>query len=467
MIKNYPNTAVVILILLFLISSPVKGDSKFYYQTGLSGYYPLSDSISALMNGGGIIKFGLIYPVKTNLCLEAVLGIGGFPAKSPTTNDILKFAPLNIGAAYKIMNKPSSSIDLTGGGGYYNFTGFYNDRVSSAGIYFGGRFNLQLTPEMDLQIEARGHELVEKDGLSLNETTEMVELSVGVCFLTNPLKFIKTKSSAPEDFVTPEVSAEPKQPVEPEAVVKEKPTARPSTAGSSRDSDNDGIPDHQDRSPGTPSGVEVDEYGRPLDDDMDGVPDYIDQGKNTPLGVAVDSRGRPLDSDGDGIPNFRDLHPNTPAGVNVDNHGRPVDSDHDGVPDYLDKDNNTPPGTKVDSYGVPAAQVEAGVLRGVGFASGRTSLTKDSFHTLFKLLTGMKYNPNVHIELRAFTDSSGKPEANLRLSQARADAVKSFLTSHGIDEKRLSAKGMGATNFVSKNTKALENRRIEVVITKR
>ncbi len=117
MIKNYPNTAVVILILLFLISSPVKGDSKFYYQTGLSGYYPLSDSISALMNGGGIIKFGLIYPVKTNLCLEAVLGIGGFPAKSPTTNDILKFAPLNIGAAYKIMNKPSSSIDLTGGGG--------------------------------------------------------------------------------------------------------------------------------------------------------------------------------------------------------------------------------------------------------------------------------------------------------------------------------------------------------------
>ena len=465
--KSSWEKVIVVSIIFLFMSFPANGGPKFYYQSGLSGYYALSDSMSDYVNGGGLIKFGLIYPVKPNLNLEAALGIGGFSAKSPAADDMVKFLPLNIGTAYKIMNKPSSSIDFIGGLGHYNFVGICDDRVSSVGIYLGGRFNLRLTPAMDLQIEARGHELVEKDGLGLNETTEMVEISLGLCFFSDPFKFIPKRQSVPEDFTKAEVSVEPEKSVEPLVVFEEDISARPEGLSKTKDSDSDGVPDYIDRSPGTPKGVEVDEYGRPLDDDMDGVPDYVDLGKNTPLGVAVDSRGRPLDSDGDGTPDFRDLHPDTPPGVQVDNHGRPVDSDNDGVPDYLDKDNNTPPGTKVTSDGVPVAQVKEGIIQGVGFASGSTTFTNESNIPLFQLLTGMKHNPNINIELRAFTDSSGKPETNLRLSQARADAVKGFLISHGINGKRISTKGMGAVNFISRNTKALENRRIEVVITKK
>ncbi|MFZ5473778.1 MAG: thrombospondin type 3 repeat-containing protein, partial [Pseudomonadota bacterium] len=60
---------------------------------------------------------------------------------------------------------------------------------------------------------------------------------------------------------------------------------------------------------------------------------------------------QPKDSDGDGVPDHRDKCPDTPKGVQVDEHGCPLDSDGDGVPDYKDKCPNTPKGAKVDADG--------------------------------------------------------------------------------------------------------------------
>ena len=59
------------------------------------------------------------------------------------------------------------------------------------------------------------------------------------------------------------------------------------------DSDRDGIPDSLDKCPGTPIGVEVDEYGCPpkADSDSDGVLDDIDECPDTPVGAIVDDRG--------------------------------------------------------------------------------------------------------------------------------------------------------------------------------
>jgi OOP family OmpA-OmpF porin len=58
------------------------------------------------------------------------------------------------------------------------------------------------------------------------------------------------------------------------------------------DSDRDGIPDSLDKCPGTPIGVEVDEYGCPnTDSDSDGVLDDIDECPDTPVGAIVDDRG--------------------------------------------------------------------------------------------------------------------------------------------------------------------------------
>jgi hypothetical protein len=59
-----------------------------------------------------------------------------------------------------------------------------------------------------------------------------------------------------------------------------------------------------------------------------------------------------MDSDGDGVKDTDDKCPGTPRDVVVDETGCPVDTDGDGVPDYLDKEPNTKKGAKVDEHGV-------------------------------------------------------------------------------------------------------------------
>ena len=122
------------------------------------------------------------------------------------------------------------------------------------------------------------------------------------------------------------------------------------------DADHDGVPDSEDRCPGTPPGVVIDAQGCPIDSDADGVPDGLDACPNTPMGALVDAKGCPVDSDHDGVPDGIDQCPGTPAGVAVDARGCPNDADGDGVPDYLDKCPGTPAGTPVDSTGCPVVK---------------------------------------------------------------------------------------------------------------
>ena len=59
----------------------------------------------------------------------------------------------------------------------------------------------------------------------------------------------------------------------------------------------------------------------------------------------------PVDSDGDGVPDCNDKCPGTPKGVAVDSNGCPLDTDGDGVYDYLDKCPGTPKGAHVNVNG--------------------------------------------------------------------------------------------------------------------
>jgi outer membrane protein OmpA-like peptidoglycan-associated protein len=78
----------------------------------------------------------------------------------------------------------------------------------------------------------------------------------------------------------------------------------------------------------------------------------------------------------------------------------------------------------------------------------------------------MKDNPDIKFEIGGYTDSDGDDAYNMTLSQQRADAVKTQLTSMGIDASRLTTKGYGETKPISDNKTPegkANNRRVEFV----
>jgi outer membrane protein OmpA-like peptidoglycan-associated protein len=240
--------------------------------------------------------------------------------------------------------------------------------------------------------------------------------------------------------------------------------------GCPRDSDGDGVTDLLDKCPNTPAGTPVDATGCPKDSDGDGVTDQLDKCPNTPAGTPVDATGCPKDSDGDGVTDLLDKCPNTPAGMTVDATGCPFDSDSDGVIDSRDKCPNTPAGTKVDAVGCPALFGGGAtlVLEGVYFETGKATLKPESQAALNRVAESLEGNPEVTVEIGGYTDNTGSRATNLRLSMARASAVRDYLISKGVAAGRMTAKGYGPDKPVADNKTVAgraANRRVELTKT--
>ena len=101
------------------------------------------------------------------------------------------------------------------------------------------------------------------------------------------------------------------------------------------------------------------------------------------------------------------------------------------------------------------------------FDVGRSSIKSQSMAALDKVAVVLEKFPNIRLEVQGHTDSDGDAGANLRLSQERADAVRSYLISHGVSPERVTAVGYGETRPIAPNTtahgKAL-NRRVMMVV---
>ena len=96
------------------------------------------------------------------------------------------------------------------------------------------------------------------------------------------------------------------------------------------------------------------------------------------------------------------------------------------------------------------------LVRNVFYEFDKTYLTPESTAALDRLTNMLKENPNVTIELAAHCDYRGNDDYNLRLSQRRAESVVRYLTEHGIEAERLTAKGYGETVPKIVNKKLLE-----------
>lgn len=103
----------------------------------------------------------------------------------------------------------------------------------------------------------------------------------------------------------------------------------------------------------------------------------------------------------------------------------------------------------------------------VNFETGSAQLTALSRYELDNLVEVLNKNPEMRIQLAGHTDNTGEPEANLTLSQNRAQSVLTYLTGKGITNDRLSAVGYGDTRPTDTNdTDAgrAKNRRTEFQI---
>lgn len=108
------------------------------------------------------------------------------------------------------------------------------------------------------------------------------------------------------------------------------------------------------------------------------------------------------------------------------------------------------------------------VLKNIFFETGKAILKEESYQQLNNVVTFLKENPTLRLEISGHTDNVGGLAYNLRLSEARAKAVVTYLVENGIEKGRLTYKGYGPHQPVASNKTAdgrALNRRVEFKIT--
>ncbi|MFC2103331.1 OmpA family protein [Bacteroidota bacterium] len=107
-------------------------------------------------------------------------------------------------------------------------------------------------------------------------------------------------------------------------------------------------------------------------------------------------------------------------------------------------------------------------LVGLNFGVGKSEIKPDNYNLLSKVEQAIKTYPGCSITAEGHTDSQGSDETNLKLSQMRSDAVKSYLLANmDIEWSRIRAVGYGESNPIANNETSEgreKNRRIDIIL---
>jgi outer membrane protein OmpA-like peptidoglycan-associated protein len=104
----------------------------------------------------------------------------------------------------------------------------------------------------------------------------------------------------------------------------------------------------------------------------------------------------------------------------------------------------------------------------VRFDTNKSTLTPAAKANLVKLVPVFKEYADTNIMIYGYTDSTGSAEYNLKLSGERAESVKNYLVSKGLNANRFSMTGMGIADPIATNDTPegrTQNRRVEFAIT--
>jgi len=219
----------------------------------------------------------------------------------------------------------------------------------------------------------------------------------------------------------------------------------------------------------------------PVDTDGDGVPDDEDACP-TVVGDATPGayrRGCPPDRDRDGIADADDACPDVPGVPSSDpaKNGCPADTDGDGIPDDKDACPNEkgPPNADPKLNGCPTAVRVEGtqivILQQVNFDTGKDTIDPSSYDLLGQVAAALEQHPDIaRVAVDGHTDNIGGDKPNKALSEHRALAVVRWLIDHGVDARRLEARGFGQRRPIADNRNAAgraKNRRVEFRVLKR
>lgn len=115
---------------------------------------------------------------------------------------------------------------------------------------------------------------------------------------------------------------------------------------------------------------------------------------------------------------------------------------------------NVPSGKEFVDVSAYLTAIEVGKsyeLANILYDFGKSTLREESKVVLDELVTILKENPSILIELGSHTDSKGSDELNVKLSQERAQSCVDYIISKGVSAARLSAKGYGESSPIAPN----------------
>ena len=110
------------------------------------------------------------------------------------------------------------------------------------------------------------------------------------------------------------------------------------------------------------------------------------------------------------------------------------------------------------------------VLKNISFNTNEITLTDSSYNELNLLLTFLKNNASVIIEISGHTDNNGTEAHNKSLSLNRAKTVADFLINKGVEKERVTYVGYGSAKPIADNSTEYgksQNRRVEFQILKK
>ncbi|MDD3563872.1 MAG: OmpA family protein [Candidatus Cloacimonetes bacterium] len=327
----------------------------------------------------------------------------------------------------------------------------YGDSPMLLAIPFGLGLQTQITPKIALEVGG-GYNLSVSDELDRivrdNDDTNRITNKKHDGFFT---------ISAGISFTNPRQ--------EPKPIVEKKPEIDPRTI----DTDGDGLTDMDEQKYGTDpnnpdtdgdglsDGDEVHKYRtNPLkaDTDGDGLNDYqeVMQYKTDPLKV---------DTDNDGLSDYDEVmvHKTNPLLKDTDGGGM-----EDGAELRVSKNPLDPKDDMID-----LTEAKPIVLEGINFDTAKYAVLPETAIILQRTVNTLMANPEIKITIIGHTDNVGTDAYNQILSVNRAESVRNWLVSKGIDAKRIKTIGKSEGSPIATNDTAegrARNRRVEIEVQK-